>query len=468
MKLIINTEERPKKSTLATILNTLYSKNLTENDITITPIFSTNGNFSFYYIVKTKDLILNFEEIMLELVSGSSSFIDYLIFEEDNFGNKNLIAMIEETKTDDSESRNTGVYQRASKFVYANLYYPNIPKYMLYASENDSKKMPSQTAKFGSKLLKTIGVNIVGKNHYYNRLVPFESVDEIIEFKNKMRRPPLGNTPILIEKNYDLSEGYSYSITGILSKPKLAGNIAHDPNIGALTLISAGIRSFDKTTPIYINEHYVSQEYISKIEESQEGNKFLYIAAALDIKLAGLNYNHTIFKNNEKYFHIENSSEKVTTIFLHIILENIGSKLIYENHAGCERGYFHKASGEEIALPKRIGFQELYIPDLVIQLPTEKVLVIEGKKLSTLSRGIKELNNYDFIEEHYIKPDYNSPLIERWVTTFGGNIKEIPHKKVLLHINKDGSFILNSKAPSELIEALGKVLNLENKYYIKK
>src|SRR3712207_3494984 len=99
-------------------------------------------------------------------------------------------------------------------------------------------RSPSETASFGTRLLKTIGVQIIGKNYYYNSLLPFNSIDEIINFKNNMRRPPVGNTPILIKQ--DLISG-SYSISGVLSKPKEEGNIAHDPNIGALTLISAGI-----------------------------------------------------------------------------------------------------------------------------------------------------------------------------------------------------------------------------------
>ena len=154
-----------------------------------------------------------------------------------------------------------------------------------------------------------------------------------------------------------------------------------------------------------------------------------------------------------EYFKMEDCSEKVTTIFLHIILENIGAKLIYENHAGCERGYFHRPNGEEIALPK-----ELPIPDLVMQLPTGKVLIIEGKKLENFSNGIAELNNYNLIEDYYIKPDYNNPLIERWVTTFGEVISELPHEKILFHLDIDGNFILNPKAPAELIKALGKWL----------
>lgn len=438
MNIIIRTEERPKKSTLATIFNTFCNTHLTENDIDIYPILH-NGNFTFTY----KLLIPGFDRVSLELVSGTSSFIDYLIIEVDDLGNERLIAMIEETKTDDSESRNTGIYQRASKFIYANLFYPFIPKYMLYISENDNNRIPSETAQFGTKLLKTIGVQIIGKNDYYNSLLPFKSIDEIINFKNNMRRPPVGNTPILITR--DLTSG-SYSISGILSKPKEEGNIAHDPNIGALTLISAGIRKFDPYSPIYITHHCVSQSYI----ENTYGNKFLYIASYLNIILSNLIYNPQNFNIASNYYYNERSSEKITTIFLHIVLERIGAKLIYENHAGCERGYFHTNNGIEIALPKKVNSQQLYIPDLIMQLPTGKVLIIEGKKLSTLYNGINELKNYNLIENYYIKPDYNNPIIERWVTTFGGNLNQIPHEKVLIHINSDGTVFINSNAPYEL------------------
>lgn len=70
---------------------------------------------------------------------------------------------IEETKTDDKESRNTGVYQRASKFVFVENYYPNIKKIMLYQLKVEQKEKATATYIFGTKLLKTIGVEILGK-----------------------------------------------------------------------------------------------------------------------------------------------------------------------------------------------------------------------------------------------------------------------------------------------------------------
>ena len=221
-----------------------------------------------------------------------------------------------------------------------------------------------------------------------------------------------------------------------------------------MTLISAALRKLDPITPIYITNHCVSQDYIDRAL----GNKFLYIASYLNIYLCGLNYNPKKFFNIAKnYWYIENSSEKITTIFLHIVLECIGSKLIYENHAGCERGYFHLVNGLNVALPKKINNRILYIPDLIMQLPLRNILLIEGKKLITLNLGIKELQNYTLLEDYYLR-EYNSP-IERWVTTFGGNLSSIPHPEVLVHINYDGSIFINENSNvSKLI--IGTILYL--------
>lgn len=453
MKLTIKTEERPKLDTVRKVLNIyLNQKNIStlteEVMIEISPII-LNSKFTFKYQVIVKNFYGDFNKIIstylnditLEIVSGSSSFIDYLVFENST----NLVAMIEETKTDDSESRNTGVYQRASKFVYANILFPDINKYMLYTNQSSTiDKSPSNTAIFGTRLLKTIGVKIIGKNEFYNSLTPFYSVSEIIDFKNnKMRRPPVGNTPILISNFNDC-----YEISGILSKPSSQGNIAHDPNIGALSLISAAIRIFDNRKPIYITKHLVSQNFIERASK----NKFLYIASKLNIYLKNLtyspiNYNYEYLKN--KYYHVERSSEKITTIFLHVLLENyIGSKLIYENHAGCERGYFYTPNSP-ITLPKKINNAIFFIPDLVLKIEN-KILIIEGKKLSRVTNGIEELSNYGLFSSYCYHFYGKSINIEKWVTTFGGQINYIFNKEVLLHINLDGSLLLNENCPYEI------------------
>ena len=77
-----------------------------------------------------------------------------------------MVMAFEETKTSDDESRNTGVYQRASKFVFIDSYYKNVKKYMLYNEELEERenKKPSDTSIFGTNMLLTIGTIILGKN----------------------------------------------------------------------------------------------------------------------------------------------------------------------------------------------------------------------------------------------------------------------------------------------------------------
>ena len=157
----------------------------------------------------------------------------------------------------------------------------------------------------------------------------------------------------------------------------------------------------------------------------------------------------------EKYWHYEKSSEKVTSIILHVLGENKGLEEVYQNHAGCERGYFYTKDKEAITLPKKDsgGVENLYIPDLILyENKSNTILLIETKKLSTLSEGLIEIEHYDSIENEYIKKYYPNATTLRYLTLFGGEISELPSSKVLVHMNYDGSVIINKDAPDFIKE----------------
>ena len=136
-KLWILTEERPKKEVIE-IIFTRFAKEkdigfITLGDLKIVPLIQ-NGLFTFTYQV----LGINTPEvsqILIKTVSGKSSFVDYLIYyQEDEPSPLDVpLLAIEETKTDDSESRNTGVFQRCTKLVYIDLFYKKVKKIMLYS-----------------------------------------------------------------------------------------------------------------------------------------------------------------------------------------------------------------------------------------------------------------------------------------------------------------------------------------------
>ena len=442
------TEERPKPSVILQIIN-MYCQDfddriVNQEDIKIFPQIE-GGVFKFCYEVEGLS-VEKADKIYIKTVSGSSSFLDFLLFKQENEPsegnvNDNLIMAIEETKTSDDESRNTGVYQRGSKFVYITPYYRNVKTYMLYNEELEARedKCPSDTSVFGTNILLTLGVTIVGKD-ISRWFKPFESLDELIEFKANMRRPPAGNVPITITKYDDRIE-----VSGRLSKPADKGNIGHDPNIGALSMISSCLRALGWTRDIVITMHGVSQEYINR---TRGKNKFLYICNILNLKLDGVNMPESV-ELPELYWHYEMSSEKMASILLHVLAMYNGMFGVYENHAGCERGYFRTKTGRLIALPKKDRSGEnLYLPDVVLyDERTEYIILVEGKKLSTLQNGIEEIQYYDSIENEYINIHYPGTTVLRCVSIFGGNRTGHLHNDVLIYLNLSGEIYINPNAP---------------------
>ena len=482
MKLWILTEEKPKKEVIRKIIEMSYqeifknqqpvydNQQVNYDNLKIIPIIETNSSNNqliFKFTYKVIDIKFPYE-ILIKTVSGNSSFIDFLVFLQENEpspenhlfnNNNNLLFAIEETKTTDIESRNTAIYQRASKFIFLDYYYPNVKKYMLFNNRTYTEnfyKMPSNTNIFGTRLLMTIGVNFIGKN--LNNLKKFDTIGEIIEFKKNMRKAPLGNVPITINIFND-----TIKISGRLSKPAEAGNINHDPNIGALSLIAKALRILGWKQKILITEHGVKQEVVNSVRNK---NKFVNICKFLDINLENI----ILPSSNPPatYWHYEKSSEKITSIFLHILGEFNNMKEIYQNHAGCERGYFILPNNSSISLPKKdnIG-NNLYIPDLILYDQINKIiLLIEGKRLDTLNLGLQDIENYNSIENEFIKVYYPNTEIKRYLTIFGGNINQFLLKnseKVLLYISENGEIILNKTIPNNIFYILNySLLNLSS------
>lgn len=451
----ILTEERPKTSVICQIAE-LYKrdfggiiKSMDKDTVKIRADFK-NGFFQFIYTVEGIS-IQGIDKILIKTVSGSSSFFDFLVFKQEKAPSEdtpgNLLMAIEETKTSDDESRNTGVYQRASKFAFIDAFYKDVNLYMLYNDELEAReeKKPSDTSVFGTNMLLTLNVDIVGKDTS-KWFTKFNSIEEMICFKAGMRQPPAGNVPINITRFDDRIE-----VSGRLSKPADAGNIGHDPNIGALSLISKVLRTLGWTQRIVITKHGVSQKYVNRTHGK---NKFLYICSVLNMELEGITMPKK-FSLPEKYWHYEKRSEKMASILLHMVGEYHGLRGIYQNHAGCERGYFKTKTDQLITLPKkdRNGIN-LYIPDLVLHDPVSKyVVLVEGKKLSTLQAGIDEIEDYDSIEIEFIKPHYKDCQIYRCVSIFGGNLTSLPHPKVVLYLSETGRVIINPNAPECILDA---------------
>lgn len=458
----ILTEERPKAEVIRVILEKIASDNgskIKYNDLVVVPMLR-DGKFTFTY--KTERVqYAGYNNIFIKIVSGKSSFVDFLVFlqtDKPDQSSKPLYA-IEETKTDDSESRNTGIYQRASKFVYVEFYYPGIKKIMLYNLQISQKKVPTATNIFGMKMLSTIGVEILGKVYDLEAIKPFSTLKELVDLKTTMRKAHVGNVPIGIEIKAD-----RINISGRLVKN---GIIGHDPNIGALTLIAQCIRKWEKEKPIFVTQHGLAQNGVGK------NNKFLQLAKILNIKLDSLEL--PLIIHHETYWHYDMSQEKVASVFLHVALVvYTKAKIIYANHGGSERGYFTDPKLGAIAIEK---YQEgkrakykagdktmiIHIPDMIIYDQARREIVnVEGKKYTTRKQGIEDLKNYTYIEKKKIIPAYNPASIVRTVVIFGSKEKAIKEKQIGFMLNEDGEMILGKQAPQIFKDVVKKLLSLKN------
>lgn len=453
----ILTEERPKLSVIDTILkqyaedfNQGYSGN--RESLKIKPIV-LNGRFTFRYVVEGVR-VSNIESVFIEIVSGNSSFVDYMVVRQKDrpadHSLSNILMAIEETKTSDAESRNTGIYQRASKFVYIDNYCPDAKKYMLYNDEmtSDVNRTPTDTNRFGTNMLLTLGVKFIGKTmHGFKK---FSSVDEMVAQKTGMRLPNHTNIPILLHKYAD-----KITVSGRLAKPKDAGNIGHDPNIGALSCIGYTLRKLGWDKDIIVTHHGVTQSYVDR---TRGRNKCLFLFGMNRMKLDGIRL-PVATQIPEHYWNYSCASEKVASIFLHMTCLYSGISGIYENHAGCERGYFRTRLGAFLALPKKDKHGDnLLLPDVVLcDHNIKQILNVEGKLLSTMYAGIAEVETYDSIEGEFIKPHYPGYNIQRWVSIFGGTYRGVPHEKVLVYLNENGEVYINNAAPANVKAAFNRI-----------
>ncbi|MGN0033324.1 MAG: hypothetical protein ACI358_06065 [Candidatus Limimorpha sp.] len=457
----ILTEERPKKQVLEMIFSYFAKEQncgFLGDNIRILPLLDKNKCFDFTYQV-IGFTCAKVDKVYIKTVSGSSSFTDFLIFyqvKKPKVSDTPLYA-IEETKTDDKESRNTGVFQRCSKFVFIDNYYPKTKKIMLYALQVEQKEKPTETYIFGTRLLLTLGVEILGKKLDNNIFTPFTSIDDVINFKKSMRCPPAGNTPILITK-----AATKILISGRLFK---SGSLSHDPNIGALSIISAVLRKLGWTKTIEITQHGLSQNNVGKT------NKFIQIANRLNIKLQGLKVPTATLSKN--YWHYDIKGEKLGTIFIHIVVENFTeSYSVFENHAGCEKGYFQTSSGKHIPLSKytdRAKYkagdkaQIVSIPDLVLlDIKENEAITIEGKKYEFRQNGINELAGYKAFDTLYLKKYYPKFKIVRTVVLYGSEAETIAEIQVGFLLNQNGKLVLGIKAPNLFKRAIKNLLDYWN------
>ena len=480
--LYILTEERPKEDTIITILkefSTDYQNKLVykrgKEKLTIKPIIRKK-KFQHYYEIHDVKLE-GVKRIILKIVSGESSFVDYLVYYENNEPNQKKdspIYVIEETKTTPAESRNLH-YQRIIKYGYLS-YYPKINKarkLFIYSIRKNFSTIPKSFV-MGTRMLKSQNVKILGlQNTIVNiddtRYRKFSDLDEMIKFKKSFAKK-IGaskDIPLLITKKLD-----TVSISAKLMKPsrnKKTSKVTEswsDPSTGFAASCCFIIRNIFKFKgKIKITNHGFTEDPSS----GSANGKFLKIADRLDVAIG----KWSVPKKSlpDKYYK-KSETEKIVSIFLHLACEMNNDLIpIYENHAGSEQGYFEERcrrcfrnmGTDSFHVVEKVG--ELK-PDLVLLDKTKKeILILEAEVAKNVigpKKGVNQLSGFKKFEDNLCKTYYPNYTCKRFVVLFGDDvfpkkIQKSEKNKVIFRLKKDGEMIFYDKCPQSIKDVISKL-----------
>lgn len=365
MKIHILTEECPQPAVLRFIISHITRQ--TDFDIQI--LCSVEGSLS----MKTSCDA----EVSLGIFKGTTSSVDYIVHVDDE---QEPRLLIEATKTTDKDSRNTSAYQRLIKFIIAKQYYPNAKLVMFY--ESALPKTSTKTMQFGIRLMKTLGVDIIGQDGtlVFPMYEPYTMIEDIMHDKNNMKALS-NNVGIRITKTND----NAYNITAKLEK---SGAFGHDPNKGLVSALCYCINKLSPNCTITVSGHGLKQSMLKDCK----GNKFLFAVRGIIVILQGINLPGNVAGPTHYWHKQDTSSEKHASISCHFTYLSNGWQCLFHNHAGSARSYLELDGGKQTQVPKSFK-----IPDIVLKKNNE-ILLVEAKNLKTLMKGDSQLETIQQFE----------------------------------------------------------------------
>jgi len=349
-----------------------------------------------------------------------NSMVDYLLYEGKIPPKVDSIplAACEATKNGAKDSGNMSD-QRAGKFI------PVIEKwgknvrcaYLINAIEpiDDTIDgfMRKQSHNCAFATMNAIGVEVIisqiGKSYYKPYKVPFvyNTIQSVIENENKKVKKVNSSCIIKIDEN-------TFSINANLVNG-INGN-PHDPNEGYVMSRAYLVRKLSPEAKIEIDSHNESIYYFNK-----ENNKLINVLRFVKVTAVNLvtDSNPNIKKPtksiklspsgklfdcdkifDKSYWKYTDSGEKLSSIVLEQIYIHLGYKIVFSNHAGCQKSYI-EINGKYYITKKKEG-----IPDLVAYDPkTKKLFIIEAKVIDQYREGINQVNSSqtkEFIENELL------------------------------------------------------------------
>jgi hypothetical protein len=388
MNIYILGEECPRSASIEQIVKFCCDKrslNFKVSDLQITPV-KQNNKFMRYYRISGVN-VEGVKNVYYKIVRGTGSFVDYLCYFQDRSPTQadKPFAVIEDNKSRPSDAGNMHK-QRLVKFVNVLKHYPDARMlYLNIVPDFRRKEGVQPTYKRSARMFNTLGVEV--------KLISFSGEDRTPEFNPYQNleefcedyeiKPRAGETPTGIELDNDILKISTKLLKG-------AGGLS-DPGVGFVCAAAQVSRNLGHHGEIIVINHGLSDKWLAK----ERASKLAQCSQDLGIKFKNTK-GHTKINcsyDKEEYWDSGGSGEKYASILADIMFrERPDCEIIYDNHAGTERGWFIESDGKHVSVAKNIGG----IPDLVVKDDnTENILVFEGEMFKNAKKGIKQFKTFE-------------------------------------------------------------------------
>ena len=362
-------------------------------------------------IIETIDTIINIIYVS-PIKSTGQPFLDVLIFNREVQIEKNEIIgipdiVIEITKNDTGDAGNM-VYQRIEKFSYLYKYgeqtFNRIEKHMIYNIEIKNGNNNVNHSIISNQLLSSLGVKI-HQNEKIINIDILENIQEICKLVNNTKNNNNGNQN---NRLYYINDNNIVLESNLIhSKKKKEKSNIHDPNTGfvcglayVLYKINPNIMIHLKNTNLYqkqLNNKSKLWCCLSQIKE----NITIYDR---DGNIYEKDWSEACKLNSHTNYCKKSKTEKNATLFLHYKALKEGYETVFHNHGGCEQSWIYNKDNIAQRHSSKKG-----MPDLILR-KDNNILIIEGKVINNIKKGIEQVKNNDWINsnliKHYPKEEY--------------------------------------------------------------
>lgn len=365
------------------------------------------------------------------------SFVDSLFYlnEEGSLPSPSdePLSAVEITKNGLGESGNMSD-QRAAKFMPLKLRFPDLFCAYYIHTIKPINEVPAGHARAFDRMA-TCGIDIwFGTNDSLTQHHATKYIDVMDLVVRGMSDKARTNRMSLVENNEVILQ------TNLLK----SGSYCHDPNIGWVSSVLFSLYKLGFNGKVSLTEHNLTEKLTKRCFSGKNklAKAFRFCANQFDIDVSLFGNISPSDCYEGDYWSYANTGEKIGSILLEVELRNLGHKVLFTNHAGCEKSYLETEQGEFVALPKG---REFGLPDLITELGGT-LYAIEAETSKNYKKGVDQIEEEKFGKTlAFIQKEYYNAPIEVFLSTFGSDC--MTKKHVLASTATNGKTTIDFNKP---------------------